>query len=106
MTDWDMTRPAILSPADLEDALILLHADWAISKDQTLHRELKFPNFAAAFGFMTEIAIVAEKLDHHPEWFNVYNTVTIDLTTHDAGGLTELDVTLATAIDAAAVRSR
>jgi 4a-hydroxytetrahydrobiopterin dehydratase len=101
-----MTRANVLSPADLEDALILLHSDWSVSSEGTLRRELRFPNFAAAFGFMSEIAIVAEKLDHHPEWSNVYSTVKIDLTTHDAGGLTQLDVALATAVDAAAIRSR
>jgi 4a-hydroxytetrahydrobiopterin dehydratase len=58
-----------------------------------------FRDFNAAFGFMTRAALVAEKLDHHPEWFNVYKTVTVTLSTHDAGGLTGLDVTLAKAMD-------
>jgi 4a-hydroxytetrahydrobiopterin dehydratase len=58
-----------------------------------------FKDFNAAFGFMTRAALVAEKLDHHPEWFNVYKTVTVTLSTHDAGGLTGLDVTLAKAMD-------
>ncbi|MFM1842676.1 MAG: pterin-4a-carbinolamine dehydratase, partial [Cyanobacteriota bacterium] len=60
-----------------------------------LHRQFQFGNFNEAFGFMSRLALVAEKLGHHPEWFNVYNRVTIDLTTHDAGGLTELDVKFA-----------
>ena len=106
MTDWGMTRTNLLSADDLEDALILLHSDWSVSSEGTLHRELRFADFAAAFGFMSEIAIVAEKLDHPPEWSNVYSTVKIDLTTHDAGGLTQLDVALATAVDAAALGSR
>jgi 4a-hydroxytetrahydrobiopterin dehydratase len=62
-------------------------------------RTFTFKDFNAAFGFMTRAALVAEKLDHHPEWFNVYKTVTVTLSTHDAGGLTELDVELAQAMD-------
>ena len=58
-----------------------------------------FANFSEAFGFMTRAALVAEKLDHHPEWFNVYKTVDVTLSTHDAGGLTERDVKLAEAMD-------
>lgn len=60
---------------------------------------LKFVNFRQAFAFMTQVAMLAERLDHHPDWSNVYATVKIDLTTHDAGGLTEKDVELAKAID-------
>lgn len=58
-----------------------------------------FGNFREAFGFMTQVALVAEKMDHHPEWFNVYKTVDVTLATHDAGGLTALDVKLAAAMD-------
>lgn len=58
-----------------------------------------FRDFNEAFGFMTRAALVAEKLDHHPEWFNVYKTVEVTLSTHDAGGLTELDIKLAEAMD-------
>lgn len=65
-------------------------------------KTFKFRNFNEAFGFMTRVALFAEKWDHHPEWSNVYARVTITLTTHDAGGLTELDVKLATRIDALA----
>lgn len=63
--------------------------------DEKLRREFKFADFIEAFGFMTRSAFAAEKMNHHPEWFNVYNKVVIDLTTHDAGGITELDFTLA-----------
>ncbi len=70
--------------------------------DDRIERELTFDSFPAAFAFMTHIAIHAERMQHHPEWCNVYNRVTITLTTHDAGGLTQLDVDLARRIDAAA----
>lgn len=65
-------------------------------------RSFKFDTFQTAFGFMTQVALAAEKLDHHPEWFNVYNRVDVTLSTHDAGGLTELDIQLAGIIDSAA----
>jgi 4a-hydroxytetrahydrobiopterin dehydratase len=65
-----------------------------------IRRTLSFADFAEAFAFMTRVAIMAEKADHHPEWFNVYNRVEILLTTHDAGGLSERDILLAKAIDA------
>jgi 4a-hydroxytetrahydrobiopterin dehydratase len=67
-----------------------------------IQRTFRFSDFSAAFGFMARMAILAEKLDHHPEWFNVYNRVDVVLTTHDAGGVTELDVTLAGLMDTAA----
>jgi 4a-hydroxytetrahydrobiopterin dehydratase len=60
-----------------------------------LHRELEFTDFSEAFGFMTRVALAAEKLNHHPNWSNVWNRVTIDLSTHSAGGVTEFDVELA-----------
>ena len=62
-------------------------------------KKFVFKDFAQAFGFMTRVALVAEKMDHHPEWFNVYKTVEVTLSTHDAGGVTELDVKLAEAMD-------
>ena len=72
-----------------------------------LKREFVFHDFAQAFGFMGQIAVHAEKRNHHPEWFNVYNRVEVRLTNHDAGGLTELDFKLATAMDkAAALRTK
>jgi 4a-hydroxytetrahydrobiopterin dehydratase len=70
--------------------------DWTIA-DGKLHREFVFDGFVAAFAFMTALALVAERMDHHPEWFNVYNRVVIDLTTHDAGGLSEKDFEFAAA---------
>lgn len=66
---------------------------------QGIRRKLTFTDFAEAFGFMARVAIIAEKADHHPEWFNVYNRVEILLTTHDAGGLSQRDIDLAKAID-------
>ena len=71
--------------------------------DGKLQRELRFRDFAAAFGFMAQVALIAEALGHHPEWSNVWNRVTIALTTHDLGGLSDLDVALAQRIDAVAV---
>ncbi len=68
--------------------------------DGKLHRELRFADFVEAFAFMTRVAMVAEKRNHHPEWSNVYNQVTIDLTSHDAGGITQRDLDLAETIDA------
>ena len=74
---------------------------WAYDPEaKGIRREFSFSDFAAAFAFMTRVAILAEKADHHPEWSNVYNRVTILLTTHDAGGLSRRDIDLATAIDA------
>lgn len=67
---------------------------WSVV-DGKLHREYKFQDFVHAFGFMASVALVAESMNHHPEWFNVYSTVNVDLATHDAGGITELDFTLA-----------
>jgi 4a-hydroxytetrahydrobiopterin dehydratase len=64
-------------------------------KNDKLHKEFQFDNFNQAFGFMTRAAMEIEKMNHHPEWFNVYNRITVDLTTHDAGGITNNDVNLA-----------
>ncbi len=72
---------------------------WTIENGK-LHKEFQFDNFVSAFGFMTQLALVAESLNHHPEWFNVYNRVTIDLTTHDAGGISDLDFQWAKQADA------
>ncbi len=73
--------------------------DWLYVQRGAVTREFVLKNFAEAFAFMTEIALIAEKSNHHPEWSNVYNRVVITLTTHDAGGLTEKDVVLARQID-------
>jgi 4a-hydroxytetrahydrobiopterin dehydratase len=76
---------------------------WSYDADaKGIRRTIRFADFAEAFGFMARVAILAEKADHHPEWFNVYNRVEILLATHDAGGLSQRDVELASAIDAIA----
>jgi 4a-hydroxytetrahydrobiopterin dehydratase len=73
---------------------------WSEVKDRdAVTKTFVFRDFNEAFGFMTRAALVAEKLDHHPEWFNVYKTVTVTLSTHDAGGLTDRDITLAEAMN-------
>lgn len=77
--------------------------EWSID-DEKLKRELKFKTFAEAFGFMSEVAIVAERNNHHPEWFNVYNKVVIQLTTHEVDGISERDFDLAQAIDLIAAK--
>jgi 4a-hydroxytetrahydrobiopterin dehydratase len=74
---------------------------WAL-RDGKLHREYEFHGFAEAFGFMSTCALVAQKQDHHPEWFNVFNRVVVDLTTHDAGGVSARDFALATEMEKAA----
>jgi 4a-hydroxytetrahydrobiopterin dehydratase len=89
--------PAVVS-ADVLNAHLAAHPDWSIV-DGKLHRELGFPNFIEAFGFMTRAAIVAQSMDHHPEWSNVYSTVVIDLVTHSAGGITGNDLELSSALD-------
>lgn len=87
---------------DLETVLAQL-PQWNKADDprQAIFRSLVFADFNAAFGFMTRVAIQAEKTDHHPEWSNVWNRVDIVLTTHDAGGITQRDLDLACFIDAA-----
>ena len=72
---------------------------WELDND-TLRRQLVFESFVEAFGFMAQVALIAERLDHHPNWSNVYNRVDIAVTTHDAGGLTELDVEFVRRVDA------
>ena len=88
---------------DLAEALKSLPKWSAAAGDRpAIARKLVFADFNAAFGFMTRVALMADKLDHHPEWFNVYNRVEVLLTTHDADGVTELDVQLAKFMDSAA----
>ena len=87
-----------LDEKSIEGALAALNQDrefpWSL-EDGKLTKEFKFKTFVRAFGFMSQVAIVAEKLNHHPEWSNVYNRVRVQLTTHDVGGLSELDFKLA-----------
>lgn len=91
-----------LTDADRQAALEAL-PDWRLVEGRdAIRRVLKFADFNAAWGFMSRIALQAEKLDHHPEWSNVYNTVDITLSTHDCDGLSERDVALAKFIDGAA----
>ena len=78
-----------LSDAEIQKNLEHVNG-WSV-EDGKLHKEFQFDTFVTAFGFMTQLALVAESMNHHPEWFNVYNRVTIDLMTHDAGGISELD---------------
>jgi 4a-hydroxytetrahydrobiopterin dehydratase len=88
-----------LSEAERADALDGL-PDWDYDESRdAITRQIVFSDFAEAFGFMTQVALIAEKMDHHPEWKNVWNRVEITLTTHDAGGLSERDIELADAID-------
>ncbi len=82
-----------LSQTDIDEELKNLPG-WSIVNEK-LHKEFQFDSFNQAFGFMTRAAMEIEKMNHHPEWFNVYNKITIELTTHDAGGITKNDVNLA-----------
>ena len=89
-----------LSEAEREDALEGL-PEWDFDEGRgAILRQFTFDNFSEAFAFMTQVALLAEKADHHPEWSNVWNRVDIALTTHDAGGLSSRDIDLALAIDA------
>jgi 4a-hydroxytetrahydrobiopterin dehydratase len=92
-----MSTPTKLSDDDLRTRLGA-HPHWTLVAGK-LHRDFAFADFVTAFGFMASCALVAEKLNHHPEWSNVWNKVVIDLTTHDAGGISALDFELAAAMD-------
>ncbi len=93
-----LERPAI-------DRLLGEIAGWTLDDAAgSISKTFKFANFVEAFGFMAESALAAEKLNHHPEWFNVYSRVEVKLNTHDAGGLTELDFKLAKSMEKAAAR--
>ena len=89
-----------LAASDIEAALGGL-PDWGMA-DGKLHREYRFADFVHAFGFMATAALAAQTMDHHPEWLNVYNRVTVDLTTHSAGGVTTKDLELARQFEAIA----
>jgi 4a-hydroxytetrahydrobiopterin dehydratase len=95
-----MAQRVKLMVAEISAGLKTL-AGWRISAD-ALAKEFRFPDFSAAFGFMARVALAAEKMDHHPDWTNVYNRVEIKLSTHDAGGVTALDLELAKKIEAIA----
>jgi 4a-hydroxytetrahydrobiopterin dehydratase len=96
-----MTAPALVGAGPACENL----PQWRpVEGRDAIVRSLKFRNFAEAFGFMAEIALIAEKMDHHPEWSNVYNRVEILLATHESSGVTERDVKLAEAIDKAAAK--
>lgn len=101
-----MSPPRKLNPTEIESVVSSLPG-WSAGSGK-LHREFKFKSFVEAFGFMTEVALVAESKNHHPEWSNVYNRVKIELTTHESGGITERDVDLAGRINgiAASILSR
>ena len=89
---------ALLSPQEREDLRSSL-TQWQVG-DERLKRQWQFSDFSEAFAFMTRVALLAESKQHHPNWSNVYNRVTIELTTHDLGGISNLDVELARSIDA------
>lgn len=93
-----------LAASELGTALKDL-SGWSITEGK-LHREYQFANFAEAFGFMTSAALVAESMNHHPEWCNVYNKVVVDLKTHSTGGISNLDVELASRMEVFATRAK
>ena len=94
---------SLLSASQIQEQLDSLNqnseTEWAVVA-QKLHKTFEFKNFVEAFGFMSKAALEAEKMDHHPDWMNCYKTVVIDLHTHDAGGITQLDFDLATKMEA------
>ena len=87
-----------LTDAEISAQLVGI-SGWTVENEK-LHKEFQFDSFVEAFGFMASVALIAESMNHHPEWFNVYNRVTVDLATHDAGGISALDFELAKKIDA------
>jgi len=91
-----MAAPTKLGEKQLENALRALPG-WTL-REGKLHRDFKFADFSAAFGFMTRVALAAESRNHHPEWSNVWNRVSVDLVTHESSGITERDVALAQVI--------
>ena len=97
------SRPARLTDAEIGDALRDL-PEWRVQNGK-LAREYHFRDFVEAWGFMSAAALLVQQLDHHPEWFNVYGTVKVELVTHDAGGISARDVELARRFEALAARS-
>ena len=95
-------KPRKLSPEEIESALESL-GGWQVV-DGKLHREYRFRDFVEAWGFMARAALVVQQMDHHPEWFNVYGTVKVELVTHDAQGVSARDVELARRFEALAAR--
>lgn len=91
-----------LPPPEVTAALLELNASgqpaWVVSNAK-LTRKFQFPDFVTAFGFMSQAALIAERMNHHPEWFNVYGSVVVELITHDASGITKLDFELAAAMN-------
>lgn len=96
-----MSRPPRLSDAEISNRLASLPG-WSLAGGK-LRREFVFHDFSEAFGFMTRAALVAEKMDHHPDWLNVWNRVVVELSTHDAGGITTFDFELAAAMNRLAI---
>ena len=97
-----MSRPPRIGAA----AALARLPGWSAAEGRdAIAKTFRFADFGAAFGWMTRVALAAEKLDHHPEWLNVYARVEVTLATHDAGGVTELDVTLAQMMDRAAIEA-
>lgn len=92
-----MSRPSLLADAEATARLRELPG-WRLEAG-SLRRDFLFPDFAEAFAFMTRVALAAEKMDHHPDWSNVWNRVSVSLSTHDAGGVTDLDFRLAGLMD-------
>ncbi len=99
-----MTKPMLATTKQIDDFLAR-RPEW-ILRNGALHREYRFADFVEAFGFMTEAALVAEAMNHHPEWRNVYRAVTVDLLTHEAKGISERDFQLAEAMERIAARRR
>ncbi|XP_067204847.1 probable pterin-4-alpha-carbinolamine dehydratase [Linepithema humile] len=102
------TKMSKLTPEEREEKLSpLLSTGWTVQSNRdAIYKEYVFKNFNEAFGFMTRVALQAEKMDHHPEWFNVYNKVNITLSSHDVNGLSQRDVKLATFIDKVATAEK
>jgi len=94
--------PELLNKVDIEKRLLKINQNtnlfWKLEGKQ-LQKTFIFPDFISAFGFMTKVAIIAQSMDHHPNWSNVYNKVTVSLSTHSSGGITALDFTLAEAME-------